>query len=144
MLPPRSRLRLLALLGCFALAAPAVARSPFPALPITMVVPFPAGGPVDRRARIVADKMGNNLGVPILVVNKGGLDGNQGVASVAREDPDGYTILLGTEFTHALNPALHHDTPYDAVADFAPISLLMTFPDVLLVNPQLPAQSVRS
>lgn len=142
MLPPRYRLKLLVLLGCVALAAPAAARSPFPALPITMVVPFPADGPVDRRARIVADKMSSNLGVPILVVNKDGLDGNQGVTSVARDDPDGYTILLGTEFTHALNPALHHDLPYDALADFAPISLLVTFPNVLLVNPQLPAQSV--
>ena len=107
-----------------------------------MVVPFPAGGSTDLVARVIAEKMTQELGQQVIVENKGGAGGNLGSASVAKAEPDGYTILMGTVATHALNPAIYKKMPYDAVADFAPISLLVTVPNVLVVNPQLPAKNV--
>lgn len=143
MLPPRFRLRLLALLSCFAIAGPLAAQAAYPDRPVTLVVPFPAGGSTDLVARVVAEKMSELLGQQIVVENKGGAGGNIGSASVAKSDPDGYTILMGTVATHALNPALYKKIPYDAVKDFAPISLLVTVPNVLVVNPNLPVNSVQ-
>ena len=143
MLPPRFRLRLLALLSCVAIAGPLAAQAAYPDRPVTLVVPFPAGGSTDLVARVVAEKMSELLGQQIVVENKGGAGGNIGSASVAKSDPDGYTILMGTVATHALNPALYKKIPYDAVKDFAPISLLVTVPNVLVVNPNLPVNSVQ-
>ncbi len=141
MLPKRSFL-CLALLGFVAMASAAAAQEAFPTRPVTLVVPFPAGGSTDLIARVIAERMTKELGQQVIVENKDGAGGNLGSASVAKEDPDGYTILMGTVATHALNPALYKKMPYDAVADFAPISLLVTVPNVLVVNPELPAQNV--
>jgi tripartite-type tricarboxylate transporter receptor subunit TctC len=121
----------------------AMAQSDYPTRPVTLVVPFPAGGSTDLVARVVAQKMTDGLGQQVLVENKGGAGGNLGSAAVAKSDPDGYTILMGTVATHALNPAIYKKMPFDAVADFAPISLLVTVPNVLVVNPDLPAKSVQ-
>lgn len=122
---------------------PDVAKAAYPERPITLVVPFPAGGSTDLVARVVADRMGKSLGQQVVVENKGGAGGNIGAAQVAKAEPDGYTILMGTIATHALNPALYKNMPYDAVRDFAPVSLLVTVLNVLVVNPQLPVHSVQ-
>jgi tripartite-type tricarboxylate transporter receptor subunit TctC len=123
--------------------APAGAQSDYPSRPVTLVVPFPAGGSTDLVARLVASKMTPVLGQQIVIENRGGAGGNIGSAAVARAEPDGYTILMGTVATHALNPALYKKMPYDAVKDFAPISLLAFIPNVLVVNPDFPAKSVK-
>src|SRR5262245_61528638 len=131
MLPRRSLIRT-ALLACVALAGNAAAQDAYPTRPVTLVVPFPAGGSTDLVARVIAEKRTVGLGQQVVVENKGGAGGNLGSASVAKADPDGYTILMGTVATHALNPAIYRKMPYDAVADFAPISLLVTVPNVLV------------
>ncbi len=114
----------------------------FPDRPITMVVPFAAGGSTDVVARIVAQKMSEDLGEQVIVQNVAGAGGNLGAANVARADQDGYTILMGTVATHALNPLILKTKPYDPEKDFAPISLLVIVPNVLVVNPELPAKNV--
>jgi tripartite-type tricarboxylate transporter receptor subunit TctC len=147
MLTKRSLLHRLALIGPAALAAslagPSLAQGAYPERPITLMVPFPAGGSTDLVARVVAERMGTELGQPIIVENRGGAGGNIGSAAVAKADPDGYTILMGTVATHALNPALYRKMPYDAVADFAPVALLVVVPNVLVVNPDFPAKNVQ-
>lgn len=120
----------------------AVAQS-FPDHSITMIVPFAAGGSTDVVARIVAQKMSDDLGQQVIVQNVAGAGGNLGAGNVARAEPDGYTILMGTVATHALNPLILKSTPYDAEKDFAPISLLVIVPNVLVVNPELPAKNVQ-
>lgn len=136
--------RALRALGAFALLAGAsqASAADFPTRPITMIVPFAPGGSTDLVARLVAAKMGETLKQQVLVENRGGAGGNLGAAAVAKADPDGYTILMGTVATHALNPALYKRMPYDAAKDFAPISLLAIVPNVLVVNPNFPAKSV--
>lgn len=115
----------------------------FPERTIKMVVPFAAGGSTDLVARLVADKMSNFLGQQIIVENVGGAGGNIGAAQVARAEPDGYTILMGTVATHALNPLILKTKPYDPQKDFAPVSLLVIVPNVLVVNPQFPAKDIK-
>ncbi|WP_436011737.1 Bug family tripartite tricarboxylate transporter substrate binding protein [Rhizobium sp. LjRoot254] len=114
----------------------------FPERTIKMVVPFAAGGSTDLVARLVADKMSNLLGQQIIVENVGGAGGNIGAAQVVRAEPDGYTILMGTVATHALNPLILKTKPYDPQKDFAPVSLLVIVPNVLVVNPQFPAKDI--
>jgi len=114
----------------------------FPERTIKMVVPFAAGGSTDLVARLVADKMSNLLGQQIIVENVGGAGGNIGAAQVVRAEPDGYTILMGTVATHALNPLILKTKPYDPEKDFAPVSLLVIVPNVLVVNPQFPAKDI--
>jgi tripartite-type tricarboxylate transporter receptor subunit TctC len=118
------------------LAAPAIAQSAFPNRPITMVVPFAAGGSTDVVARIIAQKMSEGLGQQVVVENVAGAGGNVGAARIAKGEPDGYQILMGTVATHALNPLMLKRKPYDPVTDFAPVSLLA------VVNPSLPAKTV--
>jgi tripartite-type tricarboxylate transporter receptor subunit TctC len=131
-------------LGLLAAAAgTAVSAQSFPDRSITMIVPFAAGGSTDVVARIVAQKMSDDLGQQVIVQNVAGAGGNLGADNVARATPDGYTILMGTVATHALNPLILKSTPYDAEKDFAPISLLVVVPNVLVVNPQLPAKNVQ-
>jgi tripartite-type tricarboxylate transporter receptor subunit TctC len=149
MSPSRSVLRRRAALALGTLAllaawapAPATAQADYPTGPVTLVVPFPAGGSTDLVARLVAAGMSKNLGQQVVVENRGGAGGNIGAAAVTRAAPDGYTILMGTVATQALNPALYKKMPYDAVEDFAPISLLALIPNVLVVNPDFPARSV--
>lgn len=132
-------------LGLLATAAsgPAVLAQSFPERPITMVVPFAAGGSTDVVARIIAQKMSEDLGQQVIVQNVAGAGGNLGADNVARADPDGYTILMGTVATHALNPLILKSTPYDPEKDFSPVSLLVVVPNVLVVNPELPAKNVQ-
>jgi tripartite-type tricarboxylate transporter receptor subunit TctC len=125
-----------------ALAAPAAAQD-YPARPITLVIPFAAGGSTDLVGRLVAQKMSEDLGQQVVVENRGGAGGNLGAAHVAKAEPDGYTILMATVATHALNPAVYTKMPYDAEKDFAPISLLVVVPNVLTVHPSIPANNVQ-
>ena len=128
--------------AAFASGASAAAAD-FPDRAITMVVPFAAGGSTDVVARIVAQKMSEDLGRQVIVQNVAGAGGNLGADNVARAEPDGYTILMGTVATHALNPLILKSTPYDPEKDFAPVSLLVVVPNVLVVNPELPAKTVQ-
>ncbi|MBB4350447.1 MULTISPECIES: Bug family tripartite tricarboxylate transporter substrate binding protein [Rhizobiaceae] len=114
----------------------------FPDRTITLVVPFAAGGSTDVVGRVVAQKMGDILGQQVVVENVAGAGGNLGADRVARADPDGYTILMGTVATHALNPLILKQKPYDPEKDFSPVSLLVIVPNVLVVNPKLEVNSV--
>ena len=120
----------------------AQAQAAFPERPVTLVVPFAAGGSTDVVARVIAEKMSSDLGQQVIVQNVAGAGGSLGASNVAKADPDGYTILMGTVATHALNPLILKNKSYDAEADFAPVSLLVLVPNVLVVNPELPAKSV--
>lgn len=131
-----------ALLGAAALSATGpMAHAAYPERPITLVIPFAAGGSTDLVGRLIAQKMSAELGQTVVVENRAGAGGNTGAAAVAKAAPDGYTILMGTVATHALNPALYKKMPYDPVTSFAPVSLLVVVPNVLVVNPAFPAKT---
>jgi len=136
-----------AVLGLAALVAAATgaaqAQDAYPTRPIRLVVPFPAGGSTDIVARLVASRMSEGLGQQIVVENQGGAGGNLGTGNVAKAAPDGYTILMGTVSTHALNAALYKKLPFDPVKSFAPVSLLVSVPNVLVVHPSVPANTVQ-
>ena len=125
------------------LASSVAQAQTFPDRTITLVVPFAAGGSTDLVARLVAEAMSRDLGQQVVVQNVGGAGGNVGADQVARADADGYTILMGTVATHALNPLMLKQKPYDPETDFAPISLLAVIPNVLVVNPELPVNTVQ-
>ncbi len=123
-------------------ATPAIAADEYPSKPISVVVPFPAGGVVDIVGRLVADKLGTALGKRVIVENKPGAGGTIGAAAVAKAAPDGYTLLVGGAATHVFAPLLYKTVPYDPVKQFAPISQLTAGPLVLVVNSSLPARSM--
>ena len=102
--------------------------------PITIVVPYPAGGPVDVTARLIAQSVGGDLGQPITVDNRGGGAGLIGSVAVQHAEPDGHTLMLGTNQTHATNQSLLKNWPYDAVKDFAPVAGIADIPHVLVVR----------
>jgi tripartite-type tricarboxylate transporter receptor subunit TctC len=124
-----------------AAALPALAQT-WPAKPVKIVVPYPPGGPVDVSARLLAPKLQELLGQPFLVENKPGAGGNIGADFVAKSAPDGYTLGMGAVATHAINPALMPNVPYDPIRDFRHLALVVQVPNVLVVNPELPARSV--
>jgi tripartite-type tricarboxylate transporter receptor subunit TctC len=115
----------------------------YPTKPIRLVVPFPAGGTTDILARAAAQKLTESLGQTVVVDNRPGAGGNIGAELVAKSAPDGYTLLMGTVGTHAINPSLYAKMPYDHVRDFAPVILVAGVPNVLVVNPSLPVNSVQ-
>jgi tripartite-type tricarboxylate transporter receptor subunit TctC len=124
--------------------ASAVAQAPtYPAKPIRLVVPFPAGGSLDVVARAIGQKLTESWGQPVVIDNRPGAGGNIGADLVAKSAPDGYTILEGALSTHAVNVSLYSKMPYDPVHDFAPITLVAVTPNVLVLNPSVPANSVK-
>jgi tripartite-type tricarboxylate transporter receptor subunit TctC len=127
---------LVAVLGSGAAAQPASAQS-YPAKPIHIVVPFPPGTGADLSTRRVAEPMSKILGQPIVIENRAGAGGVVGASFVAKAAPDGYTLLAGTLNTHALNPGLYKALPYDPIRDFAPITRIVSFPNVLVVPSSL-------
>ena len=132
-----------ALTALAGLAATRGARAQsFPSRPITIVVPYPAGGPVDVTARLIAQSVGNNLGQPIAVDNRGGGAGVIGSVAVQHAPPDGHTLILGTNQTHATNQSLLKNYPYDAVKDFAAVAGIADIPHVLVVRRGLEAENV--
>jgi tripartite-type tricarboxylate transporter receptor subunit TctC len=135
----RSALAGLASLG----AAPARAQTQWPKEKVvTIVVPFAAGGTSDILGRTIADRLSQRLGQRFIVENRAGAGGNVGVAYAARQAPDGYTLAMGTVSSHAINPNVYRTMPYDHVRDFAPVSQVATVPNLLMVNPELPARTV--
>ncbi len=113
----------------------------YPDKPIKLVVPFPAGGPTDVMARLVAQWLSTTVG-SVVVENKAGAGGTLGTRAVTTADADGYTLLFGSTSTLAINPAVYKDLRYDPVASFAPVATVATSPFVLVVNPSLPVRSV--
>jgi tripartite-type tricarboxylate transporter receptor subunit TctC len=125
------------------LAFPRDARAQtFPNRPIAIVVPYPAGGPVDVTARLITQSVGNNLGQPIAVDNRGGGAGVIGSVAVQHAEPDGHTLILGTNQTHATNQSLLKNCPYDAVKDFAAVAGIADIPHVLVVKKGLDVADV--
>jgi tripartite-type tricarboxylate transporter receptor subunit TctC len=110
---------------------------------VHLVVPYAAGGPVDVSARLVGAKLQQALGQPLIVENRPGAGGNIGADLVAKSAPDGYTLVMGAIATHAINPALYGRLPYDPLRDFRHVALIVQVPNVLVVNNDLPARSVR-
>src|SRR5580692_2185411 len=134
----RARIVAAAVLGGAALATPQVAAAAdkYPLRPITLIVPFPAGGGVDAVARIVADKLAAGLGQPVVIDNRGGAAGVIGMRMGARAAPDGYTLVLAHTGSTSINPSLYANAGYDPRTDFAPIGLISSTPVVLMANPQ--------
>ena len=135
----------LALLGS-ATTLPASAQgpgTPYPNRAVKLVIPFPPGGPLDIIGRAIAQKLTDAWGQSVVVDNRPGAGGNIGADLVAKSPPDGYTILMGALSTHAVNPSLYAKMPYDAVKDFAPITLVAITPNVLVVNASLPVNSAK-
>jgi tripartite-type tricarboxylate transporter receptor subunit TctC len=127
-----------------AMASPRwVLAQAFPSRPLTLVVPFAAGGTTDILGRIMAKQLGTRLGAAAVVDNKAGAGGNIGMAQVAKAPADGHTLLVGTVGTHAINQALYRKLPCDPVKEFAPIALIATLPNVLVVHPSLPVRNVK-
>ena len=115
----------------------------YPAKTIRVIVPYPPGGTADMLARTLGQKMAAGLGQQIIIDNRPGAGGNIGADLAAKSALDGYTILLGTVATHAINPHLYPNMPYDANKDFAPIILIATLPNMLVVNPSTPVKNVK-
>ena len=132
---------LAALALALALASPAVHPQAYPSKPIRFVVPFAPGGPADITARLVQPKLPDLLGQPIIVDNRAGAGGNIGAAQVAKSPPDGYTVLLTTSAL-AVNVTLFPNAGYDAERDFIPVAQLATQPNMVYVNPAVPAKSL--
>ena len=125
-----------------AIPLPAYAQA-YPSRPVKLVVPFPPGGSLDFTGRLIAQRLTEMWGQSVVVENKPGAGGNIGADFVAKSAPDGYTILLGALSTHAVNPNLYAKMPYDAVKDFAPITLIAITPNVLVINAATPVNNVR-
>ena len=115
----------------------------YPSKPIRFVVPYPPGGSVDIAARAVGQKLSEAWGQPVVVDNRAGAGGNIGADLVAKSPADGYTLLMGAVATHAINPTLYAKIPYDPVKDFTPVALVVQVPNILVVNPSVPAKSVK-
>ena len=119
------------------------AATNFPSKPIHIVVTFSAGGAPDILARLIGERLTAAWGQPAIVDNKPGAGGNTGADSVAKAAPDGHTIVVGTVGTHSINGALYAKMPYDMVKDFAPVTLLATTPNMLVVNNEVPAKNLK-
>ncbi|MGO4303670.1 Bug family tripartite tricarboxylate transporter substrate binding protein [Cupriavidus sp. RAF12] len=124
-------------------AAAAGAADAYPNKPVTLIVPWAAGGSTDILARVLSEHLTKALGQPVIVDNKPGASGNIGSAMVARAQPDGYTLLVGSMSTHAMNPALMANMPFKGVEDFTPLGLLAYVTNTMVVNPSVPANNVK-
>ena len=132
--------RILFLVLCAALlAAPACAQPSYPQKPIRYIVPFPAGGIADVFARIIGGRLGESWGQPVVVENRAGAGGNIGADFVAKAPPDGYTILMGSIGTQALNASLYRSMPYDSAKDFTPVALVIEAESLLALHPSVAA-----
>ena len=132
----------LAMLCAALFVAPAIAQQ-YPQKPVRIVVGVPPGGATDIVARLVGQKMGEQMGQAVVIDNRGGAGGNIGAELVAKAAPDGYTLFLATIGTMTINPWLYKNMPFDTLRDFAAISQLTSMPQVLVVHPSVPAKSVK-
>jgi tripartite-type tricarboxylate transporter receptor subunit TctC len=121
---------------------PVLAQAAYPSRTIKMIVPYPAGGTTDFLGRLVADQLKTGLGATVIVENKPGAATTLGADQVARAEPDGYTLLIATSTTLAINKTLYKKLPYDPVKDFAPVALVAGVPFALIINPQIPANTL--
>jgi tripartite-type tricarboxylate transporter receptor subunit TctC len=124
-------------------ASMAQAQGNYPSQPIHIVVTFTSGGAPDILARLIGERLQQAWGQSVVIDNKPGAGGNTGADSVAKAAPDGYTVVLGTVGTHSINGALHAKMPYDMVKDFAPVTLLATTPNMLVVHNDVPAKNLK-
>jgi len=125
---------------CAGFAGMAMAQG-YPNKPVKLVVPYPPGGPTDIVARLVAQKLGDQMGQPFVIENKPGAGGNPGAEAVARSAPDGYTLLVATT-AHAINPSLFSKLNYQLLKDLSPVTQLTSGPLMIVANPALPAKNV--
>lgn len=114
----------------------------YPNKPVTLVVPYPAGGPTDAMGRIIAQKLTERLGKQVIVENRPGAGGSTGTGQVARATPNGYTLLMGSIATHGINPSLYKSLPYDHRKDFIPVSEVAYMASVLVANSKLPVKTI--
>lgn len=128
--------------GLLSAAGAAETASDYPTRPIKIVVPYPPGGSADLVGRMVAEKLSRSMNQPVVVDNKGGASGSIGSDFVSRSVPDGYTLLVAISDTHAINPAVMSNLPYDPQKDFVPVSLMATQPMVLAVGRSMPARTL--
>lgn len=135
--------RRLLTLAALALALPGtLLAQTFPSKPVKILIGFPAGGPLDAHARLLADKLAAQLGQPVVIDYKAGAGGTVGAEAVARSEPDGYTLLMANTGTMVINPAIYSRLSYQTLKDFAPVARTAQQPLALLVNPAVPARSV--
>jgi len=137
--------RALLLLCCLLPATPGLTPAiadTWPSRPIQMIVPFGSGGAADIVARLVAERLAKALGEPVVVEDRPGAGGNIGAATVARANPDGYTLLMSGSPTHSVGPWLYKDLSYDPMRDLPPVAMIAVAPNLLVVNSQLPVKSV--
>jgi tripartite-type tricarboxylate transporter receptor subunit TctC len=132
------------LIAACTLTGVAQAQDRYPSKPVRIIVSFSAGGPTDIVARVMGAKMGEILGQQFVIENRTGAGGNTGANDVAKSPPDGYTLLMATVSTHAINPGLYAKIPYDPIKDFAPISQVGVTPTIFGVHPSLPATDIKS
>ncbi|MBA3771517.1 MAG: tripartite tricarboxylate transporter substrate binding protein [Ramlibacter sp.] len=135
--------RVLALLALHLVAAPSFGQAAWPSQPIRIIVPFPAGGASDQIGRIMAKAIGDELKVSVVVENRSGANGSVGAAAVAKAPPDGHTLLVASIGVFAINSGLYSKLPYDPLKDFAPISVLVSTPNVMVVPANSPFKSGR-
>ena len=135
--------RPLAAVALWAVAALAFAQADYPTKPVRYIVPFAPGGTTDILARIMGQEFASSLKQPFLVENRAGAGGNLGAAEVARAAPDGYTILMGTPGTQAINQFLYSKMPYNTEKDFAPVVFVASVPNVLIVHPSLGVKTLK-
>jgi tripartite-type tricarboxylate transporter receptor subunit TctC len=131
-----------ALLFAALVSAGSALAQPYPQKPIRIIVPFPAGGIADTFARSIGQKLNEAWSQPVVVENRAGAGGNIGAEAVAKAPPDGYTLVMGSIGTHALNVTLFRDLPFDPIRDFAPVALVLEADGLLVVPPSLPVSSV--
>lgn len=129
--------------ACFSLASTLAAAGSFPDKPIRMVVPFPPGGTTDLLGRVLANRLSETLGQQVIVDNRPGAGGTIGSDVVAKAPADGYTLMFGTVGTQSINTTLYKRLPFDAQKDFTPVALFAGVPNILVVNPKVPARNVR-
>jgi tripartite-type tricarboxylate transporter receptor subunit TctC len=115
----------------------------YPNKPVRVIVPYPAGGTTDIIARVAAQQLSERLRQPFVVENKAGANGAIGSVEVARAPADGYTLLMGTASTHGINSAVYKSLPYDAVKDFAPVTIVASTPNIIAVHPSVPAKNLQ-
>jgi tripartite-type tricarboxylate transporter receptor subunit TctC len=142
-LPVRMRTHFLAVVALFLAVSVPVRAADYPSRPVTLVVAFPPGGPSDVLARIVGKKMEQLLGAPFVIENRPGAGGNIAAEGVARAAPDGYTLLMGNNSILATNESLYKHLNYSPEKDFTPITLVGTQANILVVNPDVPAHSLK-
>ena len=126
-----------------ALLVAATASAAYPDKPITLIVPWAPGGSTDILARAIAEQLTKSMGQPVVVENKAGASGNIGSNIVAKAKPDGYTLLIGSMSTHAMNPSLMPDMPFKGADDFTPIALVANVINTMVINPSVPAKNLQ-